>query len=63
MSQERQKTDALSDAVEIPEGATHSNKHGRYFKSDSVGYLYVWFESKWHPMYMTIKQTNNLIPL
>lgn len=44
-------------------GATHYNKHGRFFKCDSVGYLYVWFDEKWNPMYMTLSQTHELKPL
>lgn len=44
-------------------GATHYNKHGRYFKCDSVGYLYVWFEGEWNPMYMKVLETNALKPL
>lgn len=44
-------------------GATHYNKHGSYFKCDSIGYLYVWIDDKWKPMHMTILKTNALKPL
>lgn len=48
----------------MPEGATHYNNGGKYFKVDSVGYLYFWMDDKWKPMYMTIKQSQrNLKPL
>lgn len=33
MNQERQKTDAIADAVEIPEGATHI-KNGNYYRKE-----------------------------
>lgn len=55
MNQEHQKTDALSDAVEIPEGATHSVvEHGNidYIKHE-CGNWYVWQNKDWarlHPI-------------
>lgn len=51
MNQERQKTDAIADAVEIPEGATH--RGGRYYIKNlrentpkdatyTIGYIYAY---------------------
>lgn len=47
MNSERQKTDAIADAVEIPEGATHIF-NGEPYKLES-GNLYWWndMNCKW----------------
>lgn len=40
MNIERQKTDAIADAVEIPEGATHYREYtGNYFKINKDGWF------------------------
>lgn len=44
MNQERQKTDAIADAVEIPEGATHIDHTGRYW---NFAKGLVWINNKW----------------
>lgn len=51
MNQERQKTDAIADAVEIPEGATHYLSIGgmtTYLKSVNNKWFY-WTDSIWAP--------------
>lgn len=47
MNNERIKTDALSDAVEIPEGATHIDKHGDYWKVVNKNEAHFMFNGRW----------------
>lgn len=54
MNQERQKTDAIADAVEIPEGATHySEELDQYFcLEDGLWFKLVngsWWQTKSPP--------------
>lgn len=46
MNQERQKTDALSDAVEIPEGATHYSHVLRVFMEETKKGWFIFSEGK-----------------
>lgn len=47
MNQERQKTDAIADAVEIPDGATHYNHNTEtYYKLENNNW-YHWHFTEW----------------
>lgn len=49
MNQERQKTDAIADAVEIPEGATHyyKDEYDLYYYKVSNFSLFQFVNNEW----------------
>lgn len=64
MNQERQKTDAIADAVEIPEGATHYDTNELdYLKLDGDKWTW-WCGNKWNQAIIGVEYLKaNIKPL